>query len=56
MLFRSLVQHSAEETLEIARMVLADRKRMESLREAARARTMAEHTLDQRVAVLDGLW
>lgn len=51
-----LVQHSAEETLEIARMVLADRKRMESLREAARARTMAEHTLDQRVAVLDGLW
>ncbi|MDU3567689.1 CgeB family protein [Cutibacterium avidum] len=51
-----LVQHSPEETVEIARGVLADRGRMASLRDAARARTLAEHTLDHRIAVLDELW
>lgn len=51
-----LVQHSPAELVEIARRVLADRTRMAAMREAARRRTMAEHTLDHRVAVLDTLW
>ncbi|MSS44850.1 glycosyltransferase [Cutibacterium sp. WCA-380-WT-3A] len=51
-----LVQHSAEETIELARQVLSDPHRAISMRRAAKARTMAEHTLDHRAAVIDELW
>ncbi|MGK2351907.1 CgeB family protein [Cutibacterium sp. V947] len=51
-----LVQHSAEETIELARQVLSDRTRMSAMRRAAKARTLAEHTLDRRAAVIEELW
>ena len=51
-----LVQHSAEETIELARQVLSDRTRMIAMRRAAKARTLAEHTLDRRAVVIEELW
>ncbi|MDN6798061.1 MAG: glycosyltransferase, partial [Propionibacterium sp.] len=51
-----LVQHSPEEAVELCRMVLADPARMTTLREKARARTLAEHTLSARVSELEEMW
>lgn len=51
-----LVQHGPEETVELCRRVLADPARMAAMRERARAHTLAEHTLDARVARLEEMW
>ncbi|WP_130866413.1 glycosyltransferase family protein [Acidipropionibacterium timonense] len=51
-----LVQHSADEAVDLCRRVVVDRTRMAKMRAAALARTLAEHTMDHRVAVLDRLW
>jgi spore maturation protein CgeB len=51
-----LVQHGPEETVDLCRRILADPTRMAALRERARARTLAKHTLDSRVARLEEMW
>ncbi|WCC80124.1 glycosyltransferase [Cutibacterium equinum] len=51
-----LVQHSAEEATELSRRVLSDPNRMIAMRRAAKARTIAEHTLDHRAATIEKLW
>ncbi len=45
-----------EELSEICRRTAADSAWTEALRSAARARTLAHHTFDHRVAVLEGAW
>lgn len=51
-----LVQHSSDEAVELCRTILADPTRMAVLRERARARTLAEHTLSARVRELEEMW
>lgn len=51
-----LVQHGPEEAVDLCRRILADRSRMAAMRERARIRTLAEHTLDARVARLEEMW
>jgi spore maturation protein CgeB len=45
-----------EELAELCRRALRDRLWADSLRTAGRKRTLAEHTFDHRVAVLESLW
>ena len=45
-----------EELTDICRRALADPQWTNAIRAAARARTLAEHTFDHRVAVLEGAW
>ncbi|HEX6917350.1 MAG TPA: glycosyltransferase [Phycicoccus sp.] len=47
---------SAEEAADLARRAGRDRAWAEGLRDAGRARTLAEHTFAHRVAVLEALW
>ncbi|QNK54073.1 glycosyltransferase [Dermacoccus sp. PAMC28757] len=51
-----LVFENAEELVEIARRVEARPEGFVALREAARRRTLAEHTLRHRAQQLEGLW
>lgn len=51
-----LVQHSLPEAVEMCRAVLSEPNRVTRMRRAAQAHTMAEHTLDHRVRVLEELW
>lgn len=45
-----------DELAELCRRALADRAWSDAIRAAGRARTLAEHTFDHRVAVLEGAW
>jgi spore maturation protein CgeB len=45
-----------EELVELCRRVLADPSWGDAIRTAARARTLAEHTFDHRIAVLEAAW
>ncbi len=45
-----------DELNELCRRALADQHWTDAIRTAARARTLAEHTFDHRVAVLEGAW
>ena len=45
-----------EELSGLCHRALVDRAWTDSIRAAARARTLAEHTFDHRVAVLEGAW
>lgn len=45
-----------EELVELCRRVVADAAWADGIRRAGRARTLAEHTFDHRVAVLEGAW
>lgn len=45
-----------EELLDLCRRVSADRAWTDAIRAAARARTLAAHTFDHRVAILEGAW
>ena len=45
-----------EELTELCRRALADPAWTERIRLAARTRTLAEHTFDHRVAVLEDAW
>ncbi|CAM3664723.1 CgeB family protein [Nocardioides zeicaulis] len=45
-----------EELVELCQRVRADRDWTAAIRRAARARTLADHTFDRRVAVLEDLW
>lgn len=45
-----------EELTELCQRAVADAAWTGTIREAARARTLAEHTFDHRVAVLEGAW
>lgn len=45
-----------EELIELCRRAVADAAWTDTIRAAARARTLAEHTFDHRVAVLEGAW
>jgi spore maturation protein CgeB len=45
-----------EELAELCQRVVNDAAWSESIRAAARSRTLAEHTFDHRVAVLEGAW
>lgn len=47
---------SVEELVELCRRARTDRAWADGLRSRGRARTLAEHTFDHRVAVLEGLW
>lgn len=47
---------SGEELVELCQRVRADRDWTAAIRRAARARTLADHTFDRRVAVLEDLW
>ncbi len=47
---------SPGELLELCRRALADPVWSDTIRRAARARTLVEHTFDHRVAVLEGAW
>ena len=47
---------TADELVDLCRGVLADPARSEAIRAAARARTLAEHTFDHRVASLEAAW
>lgn len=47
---------SHDELVELCRRTLSEPAWAESVRAAARARTLAEHTFDHRVAVLEGAW
>ncbi|MFN8045891.1 MAG: glycosyltransferase [Dermatophilaceae bacterium] len=51
-----LVFDTPDEAIELARRGLKDEGWSRSIREAGRARTMAEHTFDHRVAELERLW
>ncbi|WP_232505139.1 CgeB family protein [Acidipropionibacterium acidipropionici] len=51
-----LVYHDLAELDEVCRRVLADPSRMSGLRERARRRTLAEHTVDHRVRVIEEMW
>lgn len=50
------VFHSPEEAVELARRAAADRPWASRLREAGRARALAEHTFAQRAVALEALW
>ena len=45
-----------EELTELCQRAVADAAWTDKIRAAARARTLAEHTFDHRVAVLEGAW
>ena len=45
-----------EELSELCKRAVADTTWTDTIREAARARTLAEHTFDHRVAVLEDSW
>lgn len=45
-----------EELIDLCGRIALDRRWTDGLRSAARARTLAEHTFDHRVAVLEGAW
>jgi spore maturation protein CgeB len=51
-----LVYHGLDELDDICRRVLADQSRMRDLRQRAKRRTLAEHTLDSRVPVIEEMW
>lgn len=51
-----LVFRSSEELVELARRVIGDPSWTAALREAARRRTLAEHTFDHRIETLEQLW
>ncbi|GAB2537836.1 CgeB family protein [Brachybacterium huguangmaarense] len=50
------VWHSVEELIELSRRAMTDRAWAEGLRTAGRARTLAEHTFDHRMATVEALW
>lgn len=50
------VWHDVDELEELARRAVEDPSWGESMREAGRARTLAEHTFDHRIAEVDALW
>lgn len=45
-----------DELVELCRLAMSDRSWADAIRAAARARTLAEHTFDHRVAVLEDAW
>lgn len=47
---------TSDELISLCRRVLIDKRWAEAVRVAARRRTLAEHTFDQRVAVLESTW
>lgn len=51
-----LVFHSPEELVDLARRAAADTAWSQSIREAGRKRTLAEHTFDHRARELAALW
>ena len=51
-----LVFTSAQELVELARRAAGDRAWSDRIRAAGQARTLAEHTFDARVPVLESLW
>lgn len=51
-----LTWSTPEELAELCRRVLTDSAWTDTIRTAARARTLAEHTFDHRVAVLEDSW
>ena len=50
------VFENVDELIELAQRARADRIWADSLREAGRARTLAEHTFDHRISALESLW
>ncbi len=51
-----LTWDSTDELLDLCRRAVADAAWADAIRAAARARTLAEHTFDHRVAVLEDSW
>lgn len=51
-----LVFHNEEELIELSRRAATDTSWAKKIREAGRARTLAEHTFDHRVRELAALW
>lgn len=51
-----LVYHDLDELVEICQRALAEPTRMRELRDSAMKRTLAEHTVDQRVRVIEEMW
>ena len=47
---------TGEEAIDLCRRAMADRRWAQTIREAGRARTLAEHTMDHRAAALETLW
>lgn len=52
----ALVFASADELTQLASRALTDKPWAERLREAGRKRTLAEHTFDHRMPILEALW
>lgn len=50
------VWHDVDELTDLARRAIADPAWGNAMREAGRARTLAEHTFDHRIAEVDALW
>ena len=51
-----LVYESIDELIEICTRIFRDPKWARKIREAGQKRTLAEHTFDQRVKILEQLW
>ncbi len=51
-----LTWNGTDELLDLCRRAVADAAWADAIRAAARSRTLAEHTFDHRVAVLEGAW
>ena len=51
-----LVYQSIDELIEICTRIFRDPKWARKIREAGQKRTLAEHTFDQRVKILEQLW
>ncbi|AZZ40502.1 hypothetical protein C0Z10_13005 [Acidipropionibacterium jensenii] len=51
-----LVYHDLDELDQICQRVLADPTRMRELRDRAMKRTLAEHTVDKRVKIIEEMW
>lgn len=51
-----LVYESEEELIEVCQRIFADPQWAHTIRVAGQKRTLSEHTFDQRVKILEGLW
>ena len=51
-----LVYESEEELIEVCQRIFADPQWAHIIRVAGQKRTLSEHTFDQRVKILEGLW
>ncbi|MCA0337576.1 MAG: glycosyltransferase [Actinobacteria bacterium] len=47
---------TGEQAIDLCRRAMVDRSWAQAIREAGRARTLAEHTMDHRAAALETLW